>query len=192
MLVNGDPRPKKFWATPFSSLSFFPFCTSRKPTSVYGPSMLPTLNFTGDVLLVDKLSPMLGKVGPGDVVLVRSPENPRKTITKRIVGLEGDIVTFLVDPGRSDLSHSLVVPKGHVWIQGDNIYASNDSRHIGPVPYGLILGKVFCRGKLFLSDNQFDCEQMRSSTSWVFSIPMEESQVSCGHHKTLDDWHNDG
>lgn len=71
--------------------------------------MLPTLNFTGDVLLVEKLSPLLGKVGPGDVVLVRSPENPRKTITKRIVGVEGDIVTFLVDPGRSDRSHSLVV-----------------------------------------------------------------------------------
>ncbi|PIN01826.1 Mitochondrial inner membrane protease, subunit IMP1 [Handroanthus impetiginosus] len=120
-------------------------------TLVYGPSMLPTLNFTGDVLLVEKLSPFLGKVGPGDVVLVRSPENPRKTITKRIMGVEGDTVTFLVDPGHSDRSHSLVVrmwmmvPKGHVWIQGDNIYASRDSRHLGPIPYGLILGKVFFR-----------------------------------------------
>jgi len=37
------------------------------------------------------------------------------------------------------------VPKGHVWIQGDNIYASRDSRHFGPVPYGLIEGKVFFR-----------------------------------------------
>ncbi|KAL1537661.1 Mitochondrial ATP-independent inner membrane protease subunit 1a [Salvia divinorum] len=115
------------------------------PTLVYGPSMLPTLNFTGDVLLVDKLSPLLGKVGNGDVVLVRSPENPRKSITKRIVGVEGDTVTFLVDSGRSVRSNSVVVPKGHVWIQGDNIYASNDSRHFGPVPYGLVLGKVFCR-----------------------------------------------
>ncbi|XP_020549963.1 mitochondrial inner membrane protease subunit 1 isoform X2 [Sesamum indicum] len=79
------------------------------PTLVYGPSMLPTLNLTGDVLLVDKLSLLLGKVGPGDVVLVRSPQNPRKCITKRIVGVEGDTVTFLVDPARSDRSHSLVV-----------------------------------------------------------------------------------
>ncbi|CAA3012082.1 mitochondrial inner membrane protease subunit 1 [Olea europaea var. sylvestris] len=115
------------------------------PTLVYGPSMLPTLNLTGDVLLVEKMSHLLGMVGPGDVVLVRSPENPRKTITKRIVGMEGDKVTFLVDPNHSDRSHSLVVPKGHVWIQGDNIYASKDSRHLGPIPYGLILGKVFCR-----------------------------------------------
>lgn len=75
----------------------------------HGPSMLPTLNLTGDVLLVEKLSPLLGKVGTGDVVLVRSPVNPRKTIVKRIVGMEGDRITFLVDPGRSDRSQSLVV-----------------------------------------------------------------------------------
>lgn len=71
--------------------------------------MLPTLNFTGDVLLVDKLSPLLGKVGTGDVVLVQSPENPKKKITKRIMGVEGDTVTFLVDPGRSERSNSAVV-----------------------------------------------------------------------------------
>lgn len=41
------------------------------------------------------------------------------------------------------------VPKGHVWIQGDNIYASNDSRYFGPVPYGLIQGKAFFRVLLF-------------------------------------------
>ncbi|KAL3849368.1 hypothetical protein ACJIZ3_011250 [Penstemon smallii] len=115
------------------------------PTLVYGPSMLPTLNFTGDVVLVEKLSTLLGRVGSGDVVLVKSPENPKKTITKRIIGVEGDTVSFLVDPANTDRFHSIVVPKGHVWIQGDNIYASHDSRQLGPIPYGLILGRVFCR-----------------------------------------------
>lgn len=115
------------------------------PTLVYGPSMLPTLNLTGDVLLTEHITSRLGRLGLGDVVLVRSPENPRKTVTKRILGMEGDAVTFLVDPKNSDRCHTLVVPKGHVWIQGDNMYASNDSRHFGPVPYGLIQGKVLCR-----------------------------------------------
>ncbi|XP_009606873.1 mitochondrial ATP-independent inner membrane protease subunit 1a isoform X2 [Nicotiana tomentosiformis] len=115
------------------------------PVMVYGPSMLPTLNLTGDVLLAEHLSPLLDKLGPGDVVLVRSPDNPRKTVTKRIVGMEGDTVTFLADPARSDRHVTLKVPKGHVWIQGDNIYASKDSRQLGPIPYGLILGKVLCR-----------------------------------------------
>ncbi|RAL37030.1 hypothetical protein DM860_003954 [Cuscuta australis] len=115
------------------------------PLMVYGPSMLPTLNLTGDVLLVERVSPLLGKVGPGDVVLVRSVDNPRKLITKRIMGMEGDFVTFLPEPGLSDRSVTVKVPKGHVWLQGDNIYASKDSRQLGPFPYGLIMGKVFYR-----------------------------------------------
>ncbi|XP_024459229.1 uncharacterized protein LOC7459129 isoform X5 [Populus trichocarpa] len=68
------------------------------PTLVYGPSMLPTLNLTGDVLLVEHVSHRFQKV-----------------------------------------------PKGHIWIQGDNMYASCDSRHYGPVPYGLVQGKLFFR-----------------------------------------------
>ncbi|KAI3525248.1 hypothetical protein L2E82_02317 [Cichorium intybus] len=115
------------------------------PTLVYGPSMLPTLNLTGDVVLSEFISHRLGKVGPGDVVLIQSPENPRKMITKRIVAMEGEVVSFLVDPSRSEKSRTVVVPKGHVWIQGDNIYASKDSRNFGPIPYGLIQGKVCCR-----------------------------------------------
>lgn len=115
------------------------------PVMVYGPSMLPTLNLTGDVLLVEHLSPLLDKLGPGDVIVARSPENPRKTVTKRILGMEGDTVTFLPDPSRSDRYVSVKVPKGHAWIQGDNIYASKDSRQLGPIPCGLITGKVLCR-----------------------------------------------
>jgi inner membrane protease subunit 1 len=76
---------------------------------VYGPSMLPTLNLTGDVLLTEHLSPRLGKVGSGDVVLVRSPVDPRKTLTKRVVGMEGDRVTFFVDPLHTDRCQSAVV-----------------------------------------------------------------------------------
>ncbi|KAI9083550.1 hypothetical protein K1719_034492 [Acacia pycnantha] len=114
------------------------------PSHVYGPSMLPTLNLTGDVVLAEHVSPRLGKLGPGDLVLLRSPLNPNRTLTKRIVGFEGDRITYF-DPRHGDVPQTAVVPMGHVWIQGDNIYASRDSRHFGPIPYGLIEGKVFFR-----------------------------------------------
>ena len=71
--------------------------------------MLPTLNLTGDVLLAEHVSPRLGKVGPGDVVLLRSPVDPRRTLTKRVVGMEGDTVTFFVDPMRTDTCQTGVV-----------------------------------------------------------------------------------
>lgn len=80
---------------------------------MYGPSMLPTLNLTGDVLLAEHVSHRVGRVGPGDVVLVRSPLNPRKTLTKRILGVEGDKVNFFPDPANSNRYQSAVV-----WIDG--------------------------------------------------------------------------
>ncbi|KAL5203544.1 hypothetical protein ABZP36_008415 [Zizania latifolia] len=112
---------------------------------VKGVSMLPALNLAGDVVAVDRVSARFGRVGTGDVVLLISPENPRKMVAKRVLGMEGDAVTYLVDPGNSESSKTVVVPEGHVWVQGDNIYASIDSRQFGPVPYGLITGKIFCR-----------------------------------------------
>ncbi|XP_021722984.1 mitochondrial inner membrane protease subunit 1-like [Chenopodium quinoa] len=109
-----------------------------------GASMLPTFNITGNNLaLIDRISPRFSNVAVGDVVVVCSPENPRKVITKRLVGVENDRVTYLVDPKHNDESNTVVVPKGHLWVQGDNIYDSRDSRHFGPVPYGLLYGKVF-------------------------------------------------
>ncbi|CAL9077264.1 unnamed protein product [Musa hybrid cultivar] len=112
---------------------------------VRGPSMLPTINLTGDVVAVERVSPRWGSLAVGDVVILLSPENPRKTVAKRVLGLEGDAVTFLVDPARGSASQTVVVPGGHVWVQGDNIYSSRDSRQFGPVPYGLIQGRAFCK-----------------------------------------------
>ena len=74
-----------------------------------GPSMLPTLNIEGDALLIDRISPRFRKVIPGDVVIVCSPENPRKLVTKRLIAKEDDSVTFLVDPKNSDKCKTVVV-----------------------------------------------------------------------------------
>nr|CAD1822564.1 unnamed protein product [Ananas comosus var. bracteatus] len=134
--------------SPFPSLSLSLSLSLRgrhRHIQVLGPSMLPTMNLTGDVVAVDRITARWGSVAVGDVVLLLSPENPRKTVAKRIMGLEGDAVTYLVDPAKGDESKTAVVPKGHVWVQGDNIYASRDSRQFGPVPYGLIQGRIFCR-----------------------------------------------
>ncbi|XP_054800002.1 uncharacterized protein LOC129304391 [Prosopis cineraria] len=115
------------------------------PIQIYGPSMLPVMGPMPTIILTERNSPRLGKVERGDIVIVRSPENPRKLMCKRLLGLEGDGVTFLVDPKNSDKCETVVVPKGHVWVQGDNIYNSRDSRQFGPVPFGLLHAKVFWR-----------------------------------------------
>ncbi|KAJ3594047.1 hypothetical protein NHX12_006379 [Muraenolepis orangiensis] len=40
------------------------------------------------------------------------------------------------------LGELVVVPLGHVWLEGDNLKNSSDSRAYGPVPYALIRGRV--------------------------------------------------
>ncbi|PIO40201.1 hypothetical protein AB205_0054960, partial [Aquarana catesbeiana] len=37
------------------------------------------------------------------------------------------------------------VPKGHVWLEGDNLKNSTDSRSYGSVPYALIRGRICFR-----------------------------------------------
>lgn len=40
-------------------------------------------------------------------------------------------------------------------MEGDNIYGSTDSRNFGPVPYGLLQGRVFWRVRIFSSCSSF-------------------------------------
>lgn len=78
--------------------------------------MLPTLNLTGDVILAEHLSHRFGKIGLGDIVLVRSPTDPTRMVTKRILGLEGHRLSFSADPLVGDSSVSVVV-----WVSFTNL-----------------------------------------------------------------------
>uniref|UniRef100_A0A1J3CTJ4 Mitochondrial inner membrane protease subunit 1 n=1 Tax=Noccaea caerulescens TaxID=107243 RepID=A0A1J3CTJ4_NOCCA len=115
------------------------------PIYSFGPSMIPTLHPWGNVLLAERITTRSEKLSRGDIVVFQSPEDPKKTPTKRVVGIEGDCISFVVDPGKNDHSKTIVVPKGHVWVQGDYVHNSRDSRMFGPIPYGLIQGKVLWR-----------------------------------------------
>ncbi|GAB4821340.1 hypothetical protein N2152v2_008386 [Parachlorella kessleri] len=80
----------------------------------------------------------------GDVVIARSVQNPRHVVCKRVLGLEGDVVN-IPSSSRWGLGRTVKVPKGHVWLQGDNFNNSTDSRHYGPVPYAMVRGRVFVK-----------------------------------------------
>jgi mitochondrial inner membrane protease subunit 1 len=108
--------------------------------------MLPTMAIDGEVaiesILAYRLSPSLTR---GDLVTLVSPLDPSRIICKRILGLAGDVVC--VDPTglKAPSSEHVLVPKGHMWLVGDNAAVARDSRDYGPVSTALIRGKLVAR-----------------------------------------------
>lgn len=103
-----------------------------------GPSMEPTLQ-SNNILLTEHISPRLNKIQRGDIVIAKNPSNPLQNICKRVIALPGDTVK-----GPYSIRNH-VVPKGHVWLEGDNSSNSADSRSYGPVPLGLIKSRALLR-----------------------------------------------
>ena len=105
-----------------------------------GRSMQPTFNAEPDkpnVLLLNKLAGQRHWYSRGDVVVLHSPHAREELLTKRVVGLPGDLVTR-----RDGNGSSVLVPQGHLWVEGDNAEYSNDSNHFGPVAAGLVCARV--------------------------------------------------
>ncbi|GMF41816.1 unnamed protein product [Phytophthora fragariaefolia] len=110
--------------------------------SVKGRSMQPALNdgltqdAVRDRVLLDKFSvQMRHRYRRGDVVVLESPEAAGQYLIKRLVALEGDLVTDRSGRHRS-------VPVGKCWVEGDNPTFSDDSDSFGPVPLALIDSRV--------------------------------------------------
>ncbi|EFX69931.1 hypothetical protein DAPPUDRAFT_300640 [Daphnia pulex] len=102
-----------------------------------GPSMEPTI-YSDDIIISEHITTKFSKYERGDVVILRSPSNPQMFICKRIIGVPGDKIKI------NCIQHN-VVPRGHIWLEGDNKSNSSDSRTYGPVPQGLVRGRALCR-----------------------------------------------
>mmetsp|Transcript_13401 Transcript_13401/g.23994 ORF Transcript_13401/g.23994 Transcript_13401/m.23994 type:complete len:158 (+) Transcript_13401:128-601(+) len=128
--------------TKFGSMLYVVNTYIFEVTMCVGPSMLPTFSTAGDIVLVENLTPRFGTVKKGDIVISQSPTNPKQSVCKRIKGMGGDTITMAKRYG-FDKKKKVTVPKGMVWLEGDNPENSTDSRTYGPVPQAMIRGKVF-------------------------------------------------
>lgn len=112
-------------------------------TMCVGPSMMPTVNPRGDVLLAEYVSPRLSLIRSGDVVVATKPNNTKVLVVKRVRGMAGERI-WVKRRGWST-PRPITVPPGHLWLEGDNPSHSTDSREYGPVPMALIRGRILCR-----------------------------------------------
>ena len=108
-----------------------------------GPSMEPALKTGGQVVLIDNFSYLvLGKTyNNGDVVLSTCPYDANKLICKRVTAVAGEHVQVR----KHIFIETITIPRGHVWLAGDNASNSTDSRTYGPVPLGLLRGRAFLK-----------------------------------------------
>lgn len=121
--------------------------------------MYPTLSTSTKYNILSKRHRLGRHLSVGDLITCKHPHFPHQTIGKRVLGLPGDFVVR--DPhmaptvggmpvvGRSpaipaarEQPEMIQVPPGHVWLAGDNLSWSRDSRFYGPVSMGLVVGKI--------------------------------------------------
>ncbi len=109
--------------------------------------MVPTMAVTGEWVVENRWISSKN-LSRGDLVTYVSPLAPSRAVCKRIIGLPGD--TVCVDPTGAEApsTEHVVIPKGHVWLTGDNAEASRDSRMYGPVSMSLIKGKLVARVRI--------------------------------------------
>ncbi|EMF13482.1 LexA/Signal peptidase [Sphaerulina musiva SO2202] len=105
----------------------------------HGISMMPTIFSFGEWVWISKYYRRGRDVEVGDLVSFKSPIRDGEHAIKRVIGLPGDFV-LMNTPGKSDAM--IQIPEGHCWVVGDNLAFSRDSRVFGPLPMGLIIGKV--------------------------------------------------
>jgi len=107
----------------------------------WGPSMIPTLSWDGIWVLISRFFHRRGRnIAVGDLISFENPIRPGYYSIKRVIGMPGDFVCRDT-PGKGD-GWLVQVPEGHCWVNGDNLAASRDSRHFGPLPLALVRGKV--------------------------------------------------
>lgn len=115
------------------------------PCQISGSSMAPIFNpatdsVMKDVVLLKKYgvrSP--GSLARGDIVMFRSPTDPERLLTKRVVGTQGDTI-FPRDPNYP--RKEILVPRNHLWVEGDNEFHLVDLNKFGPISQALVVGKV--------------------------------------------------
>jgi signal peptidase I len=144
-----------------------------QPYYIPSASMEPTLHgctqCNDDHVLVDKLSYRAHDVNGGDIVVFKRPASVHtgeSVLIKRVIGLPGDRVQLRA--GRVLINGQLItetylntkscganstrpltdktqwdVPRGSVFVMGDNRCNSIDSRSFGPIPTSTIVGRAF-------------------------------------------------
>src|SRR3989344_5029845 len=113
-----------------------------QPFIVSGQSMEPTFD-NGDYLIVDEISYRFESPSRGDVVVFRSPDNPKIFLIKRIIGLPNETV---------------IIENDKVMIQNENnregFYLSDPIKLVGTGAFGTLTYPIGDQEYFVMGDNR--------------------------------------
>ncbi len=134
-----------------------------KMSTVSGQSMENTLR-NGDNLLITSITP---EIKAGDIVVISQPNGYEKVLIKRVIAVGGQTISFDSKTGKTiidgkiidepyikekakytySMSKTYTVPKGKIFVMGDNRNNSADSRDaaVGMIDEDYVMGKVIYR-----------------------------------------------
>lgn len=158
------------------------------------PTLSPHAHETGaeDRIIIIH-GPRARQIQRGDVVTFWKPHRPLEISIKRVIALEGDTVyphrgyalderlvkgsrvegwdgLGVRDPdaigGDEVQVGKVVVPRGHVWVEGDNWRKSYDSCDFGPVSLALVDGKALRVWRRWLALDEVGDGRKREKGHW--------------------------
>jgi signal peptidase I len=116
---------------------------------IHSNSMFPTLK-ARDIVLADTWATASNNLSHGDIIFFKQ-NNEEKVLVKRLIAKEKEYVAFTASKftvtdtaPESDKKNVVVkkIDKNHVFLIGDNINYSKDSRHFGSVPIEALQAKA--------------------------------------------------
>jgi signal peptidase I len=114
------------------------FTMNFRVVVIEGHSMEPTYE-PGERVLMTWAYWLFGPIRTGDVVVIVLPGGTR--LIKRVVAMDGEEVPRMYW-GPAIWRMGTRVPKGYVYVVGDNLERSEDSRQLGPFPLVQVQGKI--------------------------------------------------
>jgi len=127
-----------------------------QPYRIEMDSMMTTLH-PNDLILVDKLTYKMRPPKRGEVIVFTPPVNKKSKFIKRVIGLPSETLEirnnvvyingkklnepYMHSPMLTDYG-PIKIPKGYVFVMGDNRSISEDSRYFGPIPIKSIVGRA--------------------------------------------------
>lgn len=137
---------------------------------VDGESMMPTLE-DGNLLIINKIEYNITNLERFDVIVFHA--NDKDDYVKRVIGLPGDHIEYkndilyvngkkVLEPFLASYKEKITgkltkdftlkklinqqtIPKGYIFVMGDNRNGSYDSRHFGLISLDQVVGKVNLR-----------------------------------------------